>query len=125
MDINDEIIEAQKFYTLLSDESYLLNIDIEKETYKAVCKSFLNGPCSKSDFLVLIHLMEEYLHWPTQLFSFKYEYLELKLGVKKSSVSRSIKNLIESGFINKAPTDNAKIKHYFFRAQYEVMKERV
>ena len=125
MDIANEVVEAQQYYKLLNDKNYLLNCDIEKETYKAVCEKFISGPCSKTEFVVLIFLIEGYLDWPLQSISFKYEYLELTLGLKKQAISRSIKSLIENGFISKFPVDNTKIQQYFFRTQYEVMKDRV
>lgn len=125
MNIDNEIIEAKKYYKLLNDKDYLLNCDVEKETYKTVCEKFISSPCSKTDFVVLIFLIEGYLDWSLQSISFKYEYLELTLGLKKQAISRSIKSLIENGFISKFPVDNTKIQQYFFRTQYEVMKDRV
>lgn len=124
MNLQDEIKEAQEFYKLLTDETYLLNCDVEKETLKTVCEKFLNSPCSKTDFAVLMCLIND-CTWDLQLFSFKFEKLEKELGLKKPSVSRSIKSLIENGFIEKAPFDKPTMQHYFFRTQYEVMKDKV
>lgn len=123
MSIEEEMKQAEHYYKTLTDPSYLLGCEVEPETYKYLLCEFVLSDLSKKDLTILVHLMDGYLKWDTQLFTFKYE--DLEVFATKSNISRTMKKLVEGRLIDKISIEKSKHQHYFFRAQYDLMKTRI
>lgn len=122
MNIEEKLIKAQEFYKLLSDETYLLGCDVEKETILKIVELFTESSCSKTDFVILMQLINTKLDYSKCSFYFTLDQLETTLS--KPNLSRSLKNLEKNNFISKVSLKGG-LSHYFFNAQFDTMIEYI
>jgi hypothetical protein len=107
--------QSLMMFNVADDVSYLLCESVQGSIYKAVNNAFINSKLSKTDFKVLNVLVENYWDIKTSCFSFPSFEVFIKLNdlsISKPNLSRSLKALENSGFIQKV--DSIKDIEYKF-----------
>ena len=114
---------SSSMYSAVCDSDSLVSINIEAQTNDAIIKQFIATKASKSDFEVLVGLME---FWSRSTSTITLESYDVFRAVTMSrlanaNLSRAIKNLREYGFISKT-SDNTKLE-YTFKTAYSVLND--
>ena len=114
---------SKSMFNEVCDPDSLVSINIEAQVNDAIIKQFIATKASKSDFEVLVGLME---FWSKSTSTITLESYDAFRAVTMSrlanaNLSRAIKNLREYGFISKT-SDNTKLE-YAFHTAYSVLND--
>jgi hypothetical protein len=124
---NNEIesikIQSNNMYKEVCDPTSLIYINLEEITLKAIVDKFLDTKTSKTDFNVLINLMDFWDKKTSFIYVESFDLFRLKTGVvlTNGNLSRAIKSLEEKGFIIKVGYHN-KLK-YLFNIPFQLLKD--
>ncbi|ASP47407.1 hypothetical protein [Cognaticolwellia beringensis] len=124
---NNEIesikIQSNNLYKEVCDPTSLIYINLEETTLKAIVDKFLDTKTSKTDFNVLINLMDFWDKKTSFIYVESFDLFRLKTGVvlTNGNLSRAIKSLEEKGFIIKVGYHNK--LEYLFNIPFQLLKD--
>ena len=113
---------SSSMYSAVCDSDSLVSINIEAQTNDAIIKQFIATKASKSDFEVLVGLMEFWNRSTSTITLESYDVFKAVTGsnVINANLSRSIKSLENCEFIQKL-TNSRKLE-FFFEIPYEILR---
>ena len=110
--------ESTSLYSEACNTDLLIYLDLEAETNKAIIELFFETKTTKTDLVVLFKLIN---HWTEKTSEITFHQLvDLRCDLLNPQVSRSIKNLIDNGFISK--TDLHNTHNYIFNIPLDLMR---
>jgi hypothetical protein len=104
------------------DETLLICINIEKLTLKAIVERFLNTKASKTDFIVIISLLEFWDKKTSDIYIESYSHFRsiTKISLVNANLSRALKSLEEHKFIRKVGDHNR--LEYLFDIPFNILR---
>ena len=112
---------SRSMYGAVCDHDSLVSINIEAQVNEAIIKKFIATKVSKSDFEVLVGLMEFWDKPTSKITLESYDAFKAVTGIEvvNANLSRSIKSLENYEFIQKL-TNSRKLE-FFFEVPYEIL----
>ena len=124
MEIENWKLESAKMFEKANTPKYVSNGSFYADVYEGVSEKFIASGINKTDFTFLLRLMSDFWNVEESLFEFQsFERFKQKTGLAISSpnLSRSLKALQTSCFVEKVPDIKEKIT-YKFLVEFAVLK---
>lgn len=109
-------------FNKVCDLTSLVNINIEELTLKSIVSRFLSTKINKTDFSVLIGLLDFWDKETSVIYIESYSYFRsiTKSSLVNANLSRALKSLEEHGFIRKVVDHNR--LEYFFDIPFNILR---
>ena len=116
---------SKAMFDELCDTDSLIHINIEELTMQAMIKQFLKTRATKTDFGVMVGLLE---FWNRETSTINFDsYIDYRVVTKSSlanaNLARALKNLVEHEFIRKVETHNK--LEYSFELPFTILKSEI
>ena len=116
------VAQSKKMHHVVADGKYLFCADFKRELYEKVMIDFIQSTISKTDFTVLHSLMTNNINEAESSFTIKSfdEFIHAhSIKISKPNLSRSLKSLENSGFIEKVLTSKELV--YLFKTEFDLL----
>lgn len=113
---------SKKMFNEVCDPTSLVNINLDDLTLKAIVSRFLSTKASKTDFNILIGLLEFWDKETSVIYFESYSFFRsvTKSNLVNANLSRALKSLEEFGFIRKVGDHNR--LEYLFDIAFNVLR---
>lgn len=115
--------ESISMFKVACDPSSLTFVPIETLALQASVKAFVNSKASKTDFTVLIGLIDNFWHKESSSINISsYSDFRLATGSKlaNANISRALRSLVECEFLIKI--EDSSNMEYIFSTAFDVLK---
>jgi hypothetical protein len=123
---NIEIAEhkeiSKSMYKDVCDPTSLISVNLQELTMKALIKLFLSTKASKTDFGVVIELLEFWDKETSIIYIESYSFFRsiTKSNLSNANLSRALKSLEEKGFIRNLGANNR--LEYLFDVPFSILR---
>ena len=124
MTIEKWTLESALMFEKANNPKYISCASLYADVYEGVAEKFIDSGINKTDYTVLLRLMSDFWNVEESLFEFQsFELFKQKtdLPISSPNLSRSLKALQNSGFIEKVPEVKGKIT-YKFLVEFAVLE---
>jgi len=113
---------SKSMYNDVCDPTLLISINLQELTMKALIKLFLSTKASKTDFGVVIELLEFWDKETSIIYIESYSFFRsiTKSNLSNANLSRALKSLEEKGFVRKIGANNR--LEYLFDVPFSILR---